>query len=203
MSTALTRATTHAKAIDADDIAGITLLYPKPGALAQFGSIAGRVMTNGQPVHLASVVAIRPAASAISTLTQPDGSFRIDGLPPDTYWIYTHPLPNPAQAGLGPGDIQLPLDAAGRPLAATGSTETLFYPGTRDPNSFAPIQVKAGPTVNLPDLNVARKPAAIGDITVYSYFGQVAASPAFLNSTAPTGTMAAAEPNNNLRPARR
>src|SRR5438105_1972860 len=56
MSTAATRATTHAKPIDADDIAGITLLYPKAGALAQFGSISGRVVSGGQPVHLASVV---------------------------------------------------------------------------------------------------------------------------------------------------
>ena len=192
MSTALTRATTHAKAVDADDIAGITLLYPKAGALAQFGSITGRVIINGQPVHLASVVAIRPAASAISTLTQPDGTYRIDGLPPDTYWVYTHPLPAAAQAGLGPGDIQLPLDVFGRPMTATGSTETLFYPGTRDPNSFTPIQVRAGATVNLPDLNVARKQAAISDVTVYSYFDSVPATPAFLNATAPTGTMAAA-----------
>lgn len=192
MSTALTRATTHAKAVDADDVAGITLLYPKAGALAQFGSITGRVMSNGQPVHLASVVAIRPAASAISTLTQPDGTYRIDGLPPDTYWVYTHPLPAAAQAGLGPGDIQLPLDFAGRPLAPTGSTETVFYPGTRDPNAFTPISVRAGATVNLTDINVTRKQTAISDVTMYSYFGNVPASPAFVNNNVPTASMTAA-----------
>jgi len=192
MSTVLTRATTHARPVDADDVAGITLLYPRAGALAQFGSIAGRVMSNGQPVHLASVVAIRPAGSAVSTLTLPDGTYRIDGLPQDTYWVYAHPLPAATQAGLGPGDIQLPLDVTGRQIAASGSTETMFYPGTRDPNAFTPIPVRAGATVNLADLNVARKPAAIADVTVYSYYDNVAASPAFLNATAPTGIMAAA-----------
>ena len=51
------------------------------------------------------------------------------------------PLPPAVQSGLGPGDIQLPLDVNGRPVAASGPTETLFYPGTRDPNAFLPIQV--------------------------------------------------------------
>ena len=118
MSTATTRATTHAKPVDIDDIAGLTLLYPKAGALAQFGSISGRILSNGQPVHLASVVALRPSGSAVSTLTQPDGTYRIDGLPPDTYWLYTQALPPAVQSGLGPGDMQLPLDRNGRPVAA-------------------------------------------------------------------------------------
>jgi len=45
--------------VDRDDIAGISLLYPKGGNFtSQFGSITGRVTSGGQGVHLASVVAL-------------------------------------------------------------------------------------------------------------------------------------------------
>jgi hypothetical protein len=184
MATGPTRATTRARAIDTDDIAGLTLLYPKAGALAQFGSISGRIVSGGQPVHLATVVAIRPNGSAVSTLTQPDGSYIINGLPPDTYWVYTQALPPAVQSALGPGDIVLPADLTGRPQQPTGTTETLFYPGTRDPNAFAPIQVRAGANVGLNDLNVQRKTSpAIYDVTTYGFIGTVPNSPGFINST--------------------
>jgi uncharacterized protein (TIGR03437 family) len=193
MSTAPTRATTHAKPIDTDDIAGITLLYPKAGALQQFGSITGRILSGGSGVHLASVVAIRPNGSAVSALTQPDGSYTISGLPPDTYWVYTEALPPAVQSSLGPGDIVLPTDLTGRAQPASGTTETLFYPGTRDPNAFVPVQVRAGATINLNDINVQRKAsAAIYDVTTYGYFGAVPNSPAFVNSTSNGSTIVAA-----------
>jgi hypothetical protein len=194
MSTIATRATSRARTIDADDVAGITVLYPKSGALAQFGSITGRVVSGGVGVHLASVVAIRPSGSAVSTLTQPDGSYRIDGLPPDIYWIYTHAIPPGAQSGpqFGPGDIVLPLDPNGRPVPASPATETLFYPGTRDPNGFIPIQVRAGAVVNLADLSVQRKPGTgIYDVTTYSYVGQVPYNPAYVNSTSAAAQLVA------------
>jgi uncharacterized protein (TIGR03437 family) len=197
MSTAPTRATTRAKPIDTDDIAGITLLYPKAGALGQFGSINGRIVSNGQGVHLATVVALRPGGAAVSTLTQTDGSYTIGGLPPDTYWVYTQALPPAVQSGLGPGDIQLPLDPNGRAVQPFGTTETLFYPGTRDPNSFVPMQVRAGAAVNLPDISVQRRPSpAIYDITTYGYYGpaQVPNSPAFVNSTGAAASIVAGGP---------
>ena len=62
---------------------------------------------------MASVVALRPGASAISTLTNPDGTYRIDGLPPETYYVYVHPVPPGA-------DVTLPLDASGAPHAERG-----------------------------------------------------------------------------------
>jgi len=184
MSTGPTRATTRAKAIDADDVAGLTLLYPKAGALAQFGSISGRIMSGGSGVHLASVVAIRPNGSAVGTLTQPDGSYTISGLPPDTYWVYTQALPPAVQSSLGPGDIVLPTDLTGRAQQPTGATETLFYPGTRDPNAFIPVQVRAGSSVALNDINVQRRSApAIYDVTTYGFYGSAPNTPAFVNST--------------------
>ncbi len=83
MSQATTRTTSLVRVIDADDVAGISVLYPAASFSSQFGSISGRVLfTNGQPVHLASVVAIRSGASAVSAFTNPDGTYRIDGIPP-------------------------------------------------------------------------------------------------------------------------
>ncbi|HYM13792.1 MAG TPA: matrixin family metalloprotease, partial [Bryobacterales bacterium] len=183
MSTSVTRATTRLRPLDTDDIAGITVLYPKAGALAQFGSITGQVMSGGQGVHLASVVALRDSGSAISTLTQPDGTYRIDGLPPDTYWVYVHPLPPAVQSGLGPGDIVLPLDATGRTTVdSTGAVETLFYPGTRDPSQFAPIQVGRGAVVGGINFNVNRTPAPpIYDVSPFAYFGSNRVQPAAVN----------------------
>src|ERR1017187_98671 len=64
MSTAVSRATNRARPLDADDIAGVSLLYPRGGFPVGYGSIGGRVTMGGQGVHLASVVAILPNGSA-------------------------------------------------------------------------------------------------------------------------------------------
>ncbi len=93
MSTAVSRATNRARPLDADDIAGVSLLYPRGGFPAGYGTITGQVTSNGAGVHLASVVAVLPNGSAISNLTNPDGTYEIDGLPPGDYWVYVHPLP--------------------------------------------------------------------------------------------------------------
>ena len=71
MSTAVSRATSRARPLDADDIAGVSLLYPAGGFPAGYGSISGQVTMGGQGVHMASVVAILPNGSAISDLTDP------------------------------------------------------------------------------------------------------------------------------------
>src|SRR5207248_7190534 len=55
------RATSLYSPLTADDIAGISYLYPKGNLAQSTGSIAGRItLANGQGIHLASVVAIRP-----------------------------------------------------------------------------------------------------------------------------------------------
>src|SRR5713101_1407818 len=87
MSTAVTRATSALRPLDADDIAAISLLYPRNLA-AHTGAITGTVTTGNQGVHMASVVALHPNGSAISSLTNPDGTYRIDGIPPGAYFIY-------------------------------------------------------------------------------------------------------------------
>ena len=103
MSTSFTRSTTKAQPLAADDIAGISLLYPASGYAASTGSIAGAVSMNNGGVNLATVTAPRSASgTAVSALTNPDGSYRIDGVPPGQYYVYVQPLPPPSKAKLIP-----------------------------------------------------------------------------------------------------
>src|SRR5579863_2218208 len=98
MSTAITRATMKGAPLAPDDIAGISGLYPVSGYAASTGSITGTVTLSGGPINMASVVALSSNGTAISGMTNPDGVYRIDGVPPGKYYVYAHPLP-PAQLG--------------------------------------------------------------------------------------------------------
>jgi uncharacterized protein (TIGR03437 family) len=188
MSQATTRATSLARVIDADDVAGISVLYPNSSFAGQFGSINGRVVfNNGQPVHLASVVAIRSGASAVSAFTNPDGTYRIDGVPPGSYFVYTHPLPPPDSAG-----VVYPLDPNGNPVPPSGPFSTLLYPGTTSFGTALPVQVVA--TGGTPNINFVVTPRAsipLYDLQVYSYINGNAVKPAYLNENAPIGTTTA------------
>ena len=186
MSTSPTRSTSRAKPIDADDVAGLSLLY---GRVSSFGTITGRVTSGGQPLHMASVVALQQSGPAVSALTNPDGTYRIDGVPPGSYWVYVHPLPPSA-------DFQYPTDPTGVAIAPTGSFETLFYQrgtgGTRDPGQFTAIDVSRGGTVPGVDFTPQRRGTVpLYDVTGYSYFGQNPVSPAYLNVGVSPGTLVA------------
>lgn len=185
MSTAVTRATTRLRPIEADDVAALAMLYPNRSVAGSYGSISGKVTMGGQGVHLASVVALRPAGSAVSTLTNPDGTYRIDWLPPDSYWVYVHALPpNP--------DIQWPKDQTGAAVGPGAPFETLFYPGTRDPWQFAPLLVSRGNTQTGIDFTVQQRSSQpIHEVVTYSYIGQTGITPAHLDISAPMGTMVA------------
>ena len=186
MSTSVTRSTSRANPLGADDVAGVSVLY---GQTSSFGSITGRVTSGGQGVNLASVVAIAQNGPAVSTLSNPDGSYRIDGVPQGTYWVYVHPLPPGA-------DFQYPTDASGQPLPPTGLFETLFYSlgtaGTRDPAQFTALDVARGAVVTGVDFAPqGRDSVPLYDVTMYSYFGQNPVSPAFLNASQSPGTLVA------------
>jgi Matrixin len=155
MSTYVTRSTTKAMPLAADDIAGVSLLYPTPGYLAATGSISGQVTLNSGGVNLASVVALSPTTGvAISNLTNPDGTYRIDAIPPGDYLIYVHPLPPAAQGEAGPDAIVLPLDAAQNPFLANTGFITQFFPGTRDWTQAVEVGVSAANIVNGVNFNV-------------------------------------------------
>jgi uncharacterized protein (TIGR03437 family) len=185
MSTATTSATSLSNPLDIDDIAGISVLYPNAN-FAQTGSIGGQITSGGNGVHLESVVAIRAGAGAVSTLTNPDGTYEIDGVPPGEYYVYAHALPPDA-------DIAGPFNPDGSVAAASGPTNALFYPGTTDPQQATAVTVTAGTVqtgVNIAVTSLATLP--IYDVAVYGYYDNntIAIKPAYLNMLDPETAVA-------------
>jgi uncharacterized protein (TIGR03437 family) len=173
MSQDVIRNTTRARPLDADDIAALSALYGTANWTANFGSISGRVTLNGQGVTLASVVAISPDGPAVSALTNPDGSYEIDGLPPNNYLLYVHPLPPDAVPADGSG-IRLPVDANGQPIQASGPFGTVFYPGTVDPEQATPFSVSGGTVITGRNFSVQSRAAVpMYDVITYSYLDPV------------------------------
>ena len=78
----------------ADDVAGVSDIYPRESARGEWGSVSGRVTKNGQPVYGAHVVAFNPATgSLIGNFTLgDDGGFAIAGLNPGTHVVRVEPL---------------------------------------------------------------------------------------------------------------
>jgi hypothetical protein len=82
------------RVLKADDIAGISDLYPNGDFNAKTGSISGRVTKDGQGLFGAHVVAFDPASGALVanfTLNQ-QGQFSIAGLSPGPQIIRVEPI---------------------------------------------------------------------------------------------------------------
>ena len=85
-----------------DDISGILKGYPLPGISSITGSISGKVTRGGSPVFGAFVVAVdEQGVLAASAITMPDGTYRVECLPPGNYTLYVEPLDGPVT----PGDV--------------------------------------------------------------------------------------------------
>lgn len=94
-----------------DDVAAISLGYPSSsGQTFPAGSISGHITLSGAPVFGAHVFAESTSTlqlfqfpnivkSAVGTISRPDGSYTITGLPADNYVIYAEPLDGPVQNG--------------------------------------------------------------------------------------------------------
>ncbi len=90
---AFTAGSIAARSLKADDIAGITDLYPTADA-ASLGSLSGRVTKSGQPMFGAHVVAIDVATGQMVggfALTD-SGDFSIGGLSPGPHIVRVEPL---------------------------------------------------------------------------------------------------------------
>lgn len=191
MSTEITRGTTKSRPLTADDIAGLSLLYPARGFPAASGAISGRVTMAGDGVSLASVVAIPAVGSAVSALTAPDGTYRIDGVPPGQYYVYVHPLPPLQQGEATPANILLPVGPDGRPFTASPAFDTVFFPGARTPGMA--LDVAAGNTIENVNLQVQRRQnAGLHSVQTFGFVNQVTIKPPVLNRNAGNGLMVAA-----------
>lgn len=183
MSTQLTRATTRSKPIAADDVAAISILYPSKNFSSLFGTLTGRVTQNGNGVNLASVVVLSLNGTAVNALTNPDGTYRVQGVPAGPYLIYAHAIPPPVSGQATPGDVVPPRDPDNNPIPANNLFDLQFFPGTRDPQAAQTINVAAGQTVGEINFNVNRRatPPTLFYPTTYSYFNNtVAVRPAFI-----------------------
>ncbi|MBM3760729.1 MAG: matrixin family metalloprotease [Acidobacteria bacterium] len=172
MSTQLTRATTRSKPLAADDIAAISILYPSKNFENLFGSVSGRITQNGTGVNMASVVALSLNGTAVSTLSNPDGTYRIQGVPPGPYQIYVHPIPPPIRGQATPGDIILPRDPENNTIPANNRFDLQFFPGTRDPQAAQTINVLAAQPLSDINFSVNSRTSAptLFYPTTYSYF---------------------------------
>lgn len=93
--------TESARTLRADDMAGISAIYPAAGS--QRGAISGSVTRDGFPVFGAHVVAHDPIQDiVVSAVTLPDGSFEIAGLPAGRYLMEALPLTG---TGAGPATL--------------------------------------------------------------------------------------------------
>lgn len=182
MSTQLTRATTRSKPLAADDIAGISILYPSKNFNSLFGTVSGRVTQNGQGVNMASVVVLSLTGTSVSTLSNPDGTYSVQGVPPGPYMVYAHPVPPAVGGELTPGNIILPRDPANNSIPANNLFDLQFYPGTRDPSGAQALQVQAGQRLNGINFEVNQRstPPTLFYPTTYSYLDQVRTRPAFV-----------------------
>jgi hypothetical protein len=212
MATPATSATSKAAPLSADDIAGISTLYPVSGYGNITGAISGAVLQNGTGVNLASVVALSASGIAISGLTNPDGTYFIGGVPPGQYYVYTHPLPPAAQGEAYPDNIYPPENAQQIPFTANTGMDTQFFSstgGTRDWTKAGLVSVSAGgvaSNVNFPNMQVRSGPAIFG-LETYGFPTQsptqvpiptpylISGSRLYLTMAAPTLT-----PNGGLLP---
>lgn len=182
MATATTRGTTKAAPLTWDDVAGISVLYPTPAFATSTGSITGRVTASDKGINLASVVAISPSGPVISGMSNPDGTYRIDGVPPGVYYVYAHPLPPAGATDPYPASIFPPwgsLTSRGNQITTRDIFGTQFQQNT--------YVVNAGQTVAGVDFAVTRKTVVpMYEVTTYSYIGQNAlkSSPVTTGKTA-------------------
>lgn len=112
--------------LSSDDISFARAQYGKPSSLAADGTLRGTVRLGGTGVLGALVAAERPDGVVVAgTATEPDGSFRIPGIPAGQYRLRAYPAdPNTGgDASLVRG-LELDVSAAQRFSAAN----TTFLP---------------------------------------------------------------------------
>lgn len=186
MSVLTTNATSTLEPLDSDDIVGLSLLYPTANFGANTGKITGTVTAGGNGVHMAYVGVLQPNAPSISALTNPDGTYEIDGIPPGEYFVYVSPLPPDA-------NIIPPVDPDGNPVNPFGAFNGVFYPNTIEITSATPVTVTAGAMTS--GINFAVSPRhsmPIYDVSTYSYPNPNGAHPAYANLMTGSASLTAA-----------
>jgi Matrixin len=91
---AMSSGTIAERVLHADDVAGVSDLYPAPSVIMTTGAIVGRVTRNGQGLLGAHVLAFNPETGVLigNFTLNPQGEFVIARLPPGPYVLRVEPL---------------------------------------------------------------------------------------------------------------
>jgi hypothetical protein len=108
---ALTPGATADRVLQADDIAGISDLYPGAAALTETGGIVGRVTKNGQGVQGAHVAAFNPETGVLigNFTLNAHGDFVIARLPPGPYLLRVEPIDDADPESFFPAPIDVDI----------------------------------------------------------------------------------------------
>ncbi|MDQ6800577.1 MAG: matrixin family metalloprotease [Acidobacteriota bacterium] len=116
-------------ALDSDDTVAIASLYPRVDPNANAATMRGHVTGDNGGIYAAQVVALNDAGQPVATaLTDQQGDFEIEGIPPGKYRLYAEPLDGPVEVRNLSGIWQ---------NAKTYSFPTAFFDG-------GPLRVQAG-----------------------------------------------------------
>jgi uncharacterized protein (TIGR03437 family) len=97
---------TQSRTLAPDDVIAASVAYPAPGFLSSTGTIRGQVTSGGANVFGAHVVAVDANGNVTAgALSQPDGSYAIQGLPPATYAVYAEPIDSSTSAYFSRADL--------------------------------------------------------------------------------------------------
>jgi hypothetical protein len=100
------------RTLRADDVAGISDLYPEPGFPDRTGSVSGHVTKDGRGVFGAHVAAFHLSTGALvgNFSLNEDGEFSIAGLAPGPHVLRVEPLDDVDVDGFFPADAPVTLD---------------------------------------------------------------------------------------------
>ncbi len=161
------RANDSLATLSSDDEAFVTATYPVLAAVTSLGELTGRVtFPSGTAVRGAHVVAQGVSSNTvIGGLTEPDGSYNIQGVPSGTYVLYVEPLDGPAfrnqlgRAGVGVNtSFRTAFHGDGNP------TPVILFAGAARETNFT---VEAGS----PELNIRGAGAALVGSQILSRVG--------------------------------
>jgi len=97
---------TQSRTLGSDDVIAVSVAYPAPDFLTSTGTIRGQVTSGGANVFGANVVVVDANGNvAAGALSQPDGSYTIQGLPPANYIVYAEPIDSSTSAFFSRADL--------------------------------------------------------------------------------------------------
>ncbi|MDA2928840.1 matrixin family metalloprotease [Acidobacteria bacterium AH-259-O06] len=137
-------------ALSWDDVSGASVTYPMVGLDLITGTITGTVTRDGNPVFGAFVVAVDDqGVLASNAITLPDGTYKLEFLPPGNYTLYVEPLDSPTTpASVSGGIFDQPM-------------VTDFLPKFFNDSQTPSVTVNAGATTAARDFAVSQGNSAI------------------------------------------